>query len=51
MKDLLDIPYDDNLKLASFDITNTYTNIATNELHHIIQNLCSTNNINPTTRS
>ena len=26
MKDLLDNPYNNNLKLASFDITNMYTN-------------------------
>ena len=51
MKDLLDTPYDANLKLASFDITNMYTNIPTNELPNIIQNLCTTNNINPTAQA
>ena len=41
MKDLLDIPDDNDLKFASFDITNIYTNITTNELHYIIRNLCT----------
>jgi hypothetical protein len=48
MKDLLDIPYNNNLKLASPDITNMYTNIPTNEIPVIIQNICTTNNINLT---
>jgi hypothetical protein len=30
--DLKDIPYDHNLRLASFDISNMYTYIPTNEL-------------------
>jgi hypothetical protein len=30
INDLTDIPYDHNLRLASFDITNMYTNIPTN---------------------
>ena len=51
MKDLLDIPYDNNIKLASFDIMNMYTNIPTDELLNIIQNLCSINYINTTTHS
>ena len=38
MKDLLSNPYNKNLKLASFDITNMYTNIPTNKLPVIIQN-------------
>ena len=32
MKDVLDIPYDSDLKFASFDITNMYTNTPTDEL-------------------
>jgi hypothetical protein len=32
INDFTDIPYDHNLRLASFDITNIYTNIPTNEL-------------------
>ena len=51
MKDLLDTPYDTNLNLASFDITNMCTNIPTNEFPNIIQNLCTTNCINPTTQT
>ena len=51
MKDLLDIVYDNNIKFASFDITNMYTNIPTDELPNIIRNLCSVNNIKPTTQS
>ena len=40
MKAVLDIPYDTDLKFVSFDITNMYTNIPTNELPDIIRNLC-----------
>ena len=48
-ENLSDIPYDNNIKLASFDITNMCTNIPTDKLPNIIQNLCSINHINPTT--
>ena len=51
MKDRSDIPYDNNIKLASFDIMNMYTNIPTEKLPNIIHNLCSVNHINPTTQS
>ena len=51
MKDLLSNPYNNNLKLASFDITNMYTNIPTDELPVIIQNHCTRNNINMTTQT
>jgi hypothetical protein len=37
VKYLLHIPYDKNLKFASFDITNMYTKIPTNKLPVIIQ--------------
>ena len=50
MKGLSDIPYDNNIKLATFDITNIYTNIPTEKLPIIIQNLCSINHINQTTQ-
>jgi hypothetical protein len=36
IKDLTDIPLDSNLKLASFDTTNMYTNIPTEKLLNII---------------
>jgi hypothetical protein len=35
INDLSEIPYDQKLKLASFDITNMYTNIPTSELFNI----------------
>ena len=50
INELMDIPYENNIKLASFDITNMYTNIPTNELPNIILNLCNNNYINPTTQ-
>jgi len=37
---LSDIPFDPNLKLASFDIVNMYTNIPNNELIRIIGSIC-----------
>ena len=49
--DITDIPYDSNIKLASFDITNMYTNIPTNELANIILNLRNNNYVDPTIRS
>jgi hypothetical protein len=43
INDLTDIPYDHNLRLASFDITNMYTNILTNKLLGIINSVCNNN--------
>jgi hypothetical protein len=43
INDLTDIPYDHNLRLTSFDITNMYTNIPTNELLDIINSVCNNN--------
>jgi hypothetical protein len=40
-----DIPFDPHLKLASFDVTNMYTNIPTKELIHIIDNICDLYNV------
>ena len=51
MKDLTNIPYDNNIKLASFDITNMYTNIPTNDLPNIIHYLQSINYVNPSTQT
>jgi hypothetical protein len=45
MHDLMDIPYTNNIKLASFDITNMYTNIPTNDLTDIKHHLGTYNNI------
>jgi hypothetical protein len=43
INDLKDIPFDQNLKLASFDISNMYTNIPTDELLTIIESACENN--------
>jgi hypothetical protein len=40
MKDLSDIPFSPNFKLASLDITNMYSNIPTEELLNIIDIMC-----------
>jgi hypothetical protein len=45
INDLTDIPYDQNLRLASFDITNMYTNIPTNKLIDIINSVYNNNYI------
>jgi len=49
--DLFDIPYDQNLKFASFDITNMYTNIPTSELVTIIDITCQNNYIENSAKS
>jgi hypothetical protein len=43
--DLADIPYNQKLRLASFDISNMYTNIPTEELIKTINTACQNNNI------
>ena len=45
MKDLRAIPYDRNMKFASLDLTNMYSNVPTNELMTILKNICENNNI------
>jgi hypothetical protein len=40
IQDLADIPFDPNLHFVSFDITNMYTNIPTEEPVNIIDSLC-----------
>ena len=45
--DLQGIPYDQNLRLASFDITNMYTNIPKHELPTIINDICKNNHTDP----
>jgi Reverse transcriptase (RNA-dependent DNA polymerase). len=51
LNDLLDISFTNNFKFASFDITNMYKNIPTQELTDIIYHLCKQNNIDPTTQT
>ena len=48
---LMEIPFKNDLKLASFDITNMYTNIPTHELTDIIKFLFKQNSIDPTTQT
>ena len=50
MRDLSDIPYSPNLKLASLDISNVYTNIPTEELLNIIDIMCDKHNIEDTVK-
>jgi hypothetical protein len=45
MKDLSEILFAPKLKLATFDISNMYTNIPTEELINIIEGLCEKHNI------
>ena len=42
---LLEIPYDQDLKFASFDISNMYSNIPTNELIKVIDLMCDQHDI------
>ena len=48
MHELQEILFDNDLKLVSFDISNMYTNIPTNELTKLIQYMCTHNDINTT---
>ena len=45
MHGLMDISYTNDIKFASFDITNMYTNIPTQDLIDIVNHLCIYNNI------
>ena len=51
MHDLMDIPYKNDIKFASFYITNMYTNIPTNNLTDIIHHLCIYNTIDTTVQT
>ena len=51
MEDLNNIPFNNELKLASFDISNMYTNIPTQQLPDIITHLYKHNNIDHTTQT
>jgi len=48
MKAPSDIPYSPNLKLESLEISNTYTNISTEELLNITDKMCDKHNIEDT---
>jgi len=48
MNDISQIPFASELKLASLDISNMYTNIPTKDLISIINNLCKNHNIEDT---
>ena len=50
MKDLDYIPCPPDLRLASLNISNMYTNTPTNELLDIIENTCKNNDLEPTIR-
>jgi hypothetical protein len=45
IEDLHEIPYDQNIRIASFDITSMYTNISTHDLMTIIKEICQNNQI------
>jgi hypothetical protein len=45
MTELHDIPYTTNVWLASFDITNMYTNIPTTKVPHILTLACDQQNV------
>jgi hypothetical protein len=45
LNDLLEIPYDQNLKFASFDITNMYSNVPANELIKTVDIMCEKHGI------
>jgi hypothetical protein len=45
--EIQEIPYNSNLRLASFDVTNMYTNIPTHQLPSIITNICEFQNTQP----
>jgi hypothetical protein len=40
INDLLEIPYDENLNFASFDVTNMYSNVPTIDLINTIELMC-----------
>jgi hypothetical protein len=48
MNDLNEISFDNELKFVLFDISNMYTNISTDELTEIIENMCKQNGLDQT---
>jgi len=47
--DLIDIPYDHNIKFASFDINGMYSNIPITDLMTTLRKLCEVNNVDDRT--
>jgi len=45
MNDLTDLPYDHNIKFASLDINNMYSNIPTKGMIATLERLCETSNL------
>jgi hypothetical protein len=50
IQDLKSIPYEKNLKLASFDIDSMYTNIPTADLPQILEKWCTLHNVDSNIR-
>jgi hypothetical protein len=50
INDLIEIHYEQELKFASFDITNMYTNVPMNELIHFIELMCVQHDIKEETK-
>lgn len=50
MKDLLEIPFDKDLKFVSFDIKNMYWNVPVKELTEISELMCNQNDLNKESR-
>ena len=51
MDDLLKIPQGDLMKFASFDISSMYSNIPTNEMINILNDVCIKENMDDITRN
>ena len=49
MKVLQEVPFKKDLKFVSFDITSMYTNIPTQELMEITENMCKQNGLDKAT--
>jgi hypothetical protein len=45
MEELQELPHGQNIRLASFDITNMYTNIPTSKLPKILKLICTQHNM------
>jgi hypothetical protein len=50
MKDLTELPYDHNIKFASLDINNTYSNVPIKGMITALENLCEVNNLEDKTK-
>ena len=47
MNDLSEIPYESHLQFVSFDISNMYMNIPTDQIPNILHQMCEHNNVDP----